>query len=346
MNSSWNSDSEPDVRPISVQAFTPILGTLLLSSQVNIGGPARYAIVELLNRMRKANEREERMSEAMADEAEEEEHPIGLFGRDGRKLFRDEILHQVVIGIGKLDAPDEYEGQEEVHEELNDPELEQHVPQTGLGESPSRINDTVNPYFPIIPSSQPDAAVAQASTSTYTPPPSTSFEPAAATATPSVTAGMAASLHVSFAQLPVAPSPMATYQVEDHTTVTPAWLSSASHLSPPVTSDPPIPRQSNPYHLDNTGQHDIYYTENAGDMDAEDNFEGEDDEQAAVGRLSSMSLMAAVTASGRWRSIFTASGCLFLYNTDRLVVQFPWKRKFKLPLLEKLNGSGGIWSTG
>jgi serine/threonine-protein phosphatase 4 regulatory subunit 1 len=42
--------------------------------------------------------------------------------------------------------------------------------------------------------------------------------------------------------------------------------------------------------------HETYHSEGTGDMDIE-NLEGEGDEQAAVGRLSSMSLMAAVTAS-------------------------------------------------
>jgi hypothetical protein len=69
-----------------------------------VGGPARYAVVEVLSRMRKADEWEDREQNLTDDQ---DGHPTGLFGRYERKMFQDEILQQVVIGIGKLDAGEE-----------------------------------------------------------------------------------------------------------------------------------------------------------------------------------------------------------------------------------------------
>ena len=51
-------DDDDQVTPesvtlISVQSFTPILGTLLLSTNPHVGVPARFAVVELLKRIRK-----------------------------------------------------------------------------------------------------------------------------------------------------------------------------------------------------------------------------------------------------------------------------------------------------
>lgn len=46
----------PPPTRISVQSFTPMLGTLLLSTNAHVGGPARFAVVELLKRVRRADE--------------------------------------------------------------------------------------------------------------------------------------------------------------------------------------------------------------------------------------------------------------------------------------------------
>src|SRR5882762_11136546 len=108
MSQGCGSQAQPsDVTPISVQAFTPILGTLLLSPNGMVDGPARYAVVEILNRMRKADELEERERDTSdrqtrgqqeEEDQDEDDYPSGLFGKTERKMFRDEILQQVVIG--------------------------------------------------------------------------------------------------------------------------------------------------------------------------------------------------------------------------------------------------------
>jgi serine/threonine-protein phosphatase 4 regulatory subunit 1 len=208
-----------------------------------VGGPARYAVVEVLSRMRKADEWEDRDRNLAEDQ---DSYPSGLFGRNERKMFQDEILQQVVIGMGKLDA-----GAEEQEEEEQ------------ANESTSRT-DVVNPYFPILPSN-PTASSSAQSTPT-----------AATLAAPPTAGGKADSspvLHVSFAQLPAAPSGQAVLWPDDA-------------LDSPTTKHNRASKTEIEYHVD------------ADEMDHGAGMEGDIDEQAAVGRLSSMSLMAAVTASG------------------------------------------------
>ncbi|KAI8998481.1 hypothetical protein BD414DRAFT_512104 [Trametes punicea] len=134
---SSHSDSGPTV--ISVQAFTPLLGTLLLSPNGLVGGSARYAVVELLRRLRRADQREdeERASQSgssddmsmdsqegrrMAsptptqsteDQDGDEHSDVGLFQRNERRLFEQELVYQVVIGMGRLDMDDSRLDQQE-----------------------------------------------------------------------------------------------------------------------------------------------------------------------------------------------------------------------------------------
>ena len=137
---------------ISVQAFTPILGTLLLSSNALVGGAARYAVVDLLSRMKKADDRERGASRQQprrspgemihpweisknnreVDDDDEAPLPTGMFGQHERAMFTQEILQQVVIGMGRLDV--DYEPEQEPVEQ------------------PSIQIDRSNPYFPPTPS--------------------------------------------------------------------------------------------------------------------------------------------------------------------------------------------------
>ncbi|KAJ7751950.1 hypothetical protein B0H16DRAFT_1723742 [Mycena metata] len=100
---------------ISVQAFTPILGTLLLSPNSKVGGAARYVVVNILSRIRKLGERESgtAVSSPSTDGSQSDEEdtvddiPVGLFGREERLMFEQELLQQVVIGMGRLDVDTE-----------------------------------------------------------------------------------------------------------------------------------------------------------------------------------------------------------------------------------------------
>ena len=168
------SNAEPT--QISVQAFTPILGTLLLSSNGLVGGPARYAVVELLSRVRRADKRAARVEERERaivpavssdsrvpnrekdrggtsspkspeqenDDEEDGYSPIGLFGSEERRLFEREMVHQVVIGMGRLDLPEETSLEEEA--------MEEHIPDTTAMPTPhaSTLNRQhgSDSYFP------------------------------------------------------------------------------------------------------------------------------------------------------------------------------------------------------
>ena len=122
---------------ISIQSFMPILGPLLLSTNNLVGGPARLAVVELLNRARRADARDQRESDRweggasqagtggseqqhtvggagaptatpeLYEEGEESYSPTGLLGSAERRLFARDMVQQVVIGMGRLDLLDE-----------------------------------------------------------------------------------------------------------------------------------------------------------------------------------------------------------------------------------------------
>ncbi|KAI1794528.1 ARM repeat-containing protein [Ganoderma leucocontextum] len=108
---------------VPVQAFTPILGTLLLSPNGLVGGSARYAVVELLRRLRRADERDAGENVEATElhaplrpgglataesPCPDTEGPleVGLFGWNERRLFERELVYQVVIGMGRLDLDD------------------------------------------------------------------------------------------------------------------------------------------------------------------------------------------------------------------------------------------------
>ncbi|KAF8522216.1 ARM repeat-containing protein [Hysterangium stoloniferum] len=87
---SLEAQGNPPLLP--VQSFTPILGSLLIDHNSLIGGPARFAVVEILNRLHAAN-----------DTGEDDQ----LFGIRERQILEQEIIHQVIIGMGRLDISDE-----------------------------------------------------------------------------------------------------------------------------------------------------------------------------------------------------------------------------------------------
>ncbi|KAF9564431.1 ARM repeat-containing protein [Agrocybe pediades] len=236
---------------ISVQAFTPILGTLLLSSNPLVGGAARLAIVDLLSRMKKADDREHgayhrhlqhspgdilhpweiTMTSGEDDEDDEDPLPIGLFGTEERAMFTAEILQQVVIGMGRLD--DEL-SQEQATTPTGSP---MQVLAQGQQYPQEPSND--NPYFPPLPSN------------------ATSMQ------------------HRTM--LSPGQGPERSQSADRHT------FSPGAEFPP--NSANPVQTSVSDDHMDVDNAMELYPEEG-------------DDEQAAVGRLSSMSLMAAVTASG------------------------------------------------
>lgn len=245
---------------ISVQAFTPILGTLLLSSNGSVSGPARCTVVDLLGRIRKADDAHEPGSA----NTEPLDHGYGLFGRAQRQMLEEELIHQLVIGIGRLDASAEDEDAAEIYYDA--------TARTPAGEFPggrhcassSSEDDqaSVNPYFPH-PASYESSTPHVATTtngflSSSLPVPLFQLTPEASCGDPPPVADVAFRCEVTCAG-----------KLHPH---------AEAHLSIGLL------------------QPDQRSARKGGGEPDEDLDSGE---QAAVGRLSSMSLIAAVAAGGR-----------------------------------------------
>ncbi|KAJ7156081.1 armadillo-type protein [Mycena crocata] len=312
---------------ISVQAFTPILGTLLLSPNSKVGGAARYVVVNILSRMRKIDKRESgaspttTVSASDSDSEEEEESakdiPVGLFGRQERLMFEHELLQQVVIGMGRLDVDTEddvdlFEGH--VSQEHADTwsrhsgeaavqvaEMEEQVSSEQVVSSPldpEKPEDVLptsanlNPYFPVLPpysvpspgsgssnSSTPSSVADTSSSSSSSPSPSL----AGPNAPPSPHS------NISRSSTPADSSPR--LEIGQLSLGDVSSRNTSAQESSPIASSPTSPRQA-------------FFHPSAPSSDAgtdEHGTDGTDDgegDQASVGRLSSMSLMAAVTANG------------------------------------------------
>ncbi|KAJ3850955.1 armadillo-type protein [Lentinula lateritia] len=246
---------------ISVQAFTPILGTLLLSPNVLVGGATRYAVVALLGRIKRVNAMESKLGSdspkihvqiprlnevansqnlsvgSLAEIDDDEEIDIGFFGKEERSLFQKEILFQVVVGMGRLDSdePDsEFIGERDQHG----------IAISKVDAKP--ISQTNNPYFPPLPSS----GFTQIKVTSSGSPMSTSSS-GSSNSTPSSTTDTSASGSESS-------------------------FSPHSNISPRTSLSSPSPNSSSSSTARASREYD----------------------QATIGRLSSMSLVAAVAASG------------------------------------------------
>lgn len=245
--------SDDQVTLISVQAFTPILATLLLSSNGVVSGSARVAIVELLSRIHRADD----LGDQHVDDLS-----YGLFGAHERILFEEEVIQQLVIGMGRLEPGEDETDPDEV---WYTPAVE--IPQPN---NPSPSNSSVNPYFPI----------------TQTPSSSTTRTPVTASISPPVANLPSPPVGVP-PPFPVAEvigidtSPMDVLSLQQGDT---------DQNSPMQTSEGPWERVSMPA------------TTYAGSANSDPGLDGQEDmdpgEQAAIGRLSSMSLIAAVVAGG------------------------------------------------
>ncbi|KAF5381042.1 hypothetical protein D9615_003870 [Tricholomella constricta] len=341
------SSSLPD---ISVQAFTPILGTLLLSANPLVGGAARNAIVDLLSRLKKADDMDAGIVvESVEDDDHQVEWSLGSFNKEEREMVRNEILQQVVIGMGRLDV--EIEDAQVMTDETDDGQWNESnaegdievvaAGEQGNGEegvsSPralerarmeaAKATDTefVNSYFPVVPTpfhvSSPASSAASTPSSTNTSSSSSSSSPSAhppgtlsrreaSSPSPlsvSTTSGSNSTLSANVRDETKRQGQATAGNHSQQRSLEPPGLratsaASSMPLSPteeswsgPDASLPVLNRRQTD--LAELGYHTAYDIR----QDFPDNLgseEAEEDEQAAVGRLSSMSLMAAVTASG------------------------------------------------
>ncbi|KAH6918687.1 HEAT repeat family protein [Coprinopsis sp. MPI-PUGE-AT-0042] len=260
---------------ISVQVFTPILATLLLSSNPLIVGSARFAVVDLLTRMSRADDRESGVSSTTispstdVDDDDDEEsdtaYAVGLFKHDEREMFRQEILHSVVIGMGKLGDAEDAMG-----------------PEQNWTESPMRQ----------VQSLESSNAQGPPATSTRSHSPSVSTRPQS----PAVNPYFPSTTHTStgegssrpFSERSASPASASPPLVPPFTRG--AHSQTQTTLSPGFPS--PGPRTPESDQRTSLAAFDVdQHHRNAEQSDETD------DEQAAIGQLSSMSLMAAVTAT-------------------------------------------------
>ncbi|KAG6878686.1 hypothetical protein C0993_011501 [Termitomyces sp. T159_Od127] len=273
---------------VSVQAFTPILGTLLLSPNPLVGGATRHVVVDLLLRLKDADDSEASTDNPQAQPAH------SFFHRPQREMFRTELLQQVVIGMGRLDL--DVEDQTPM-QDVNDGrqsrrgsvshDLEQQDRDHGAIASPREVDarsrsDFVNPYFPALP----------LQFSVSLPSPSTLSDPFTSSSSLHSQNITETRNRLSPRLSPSPPDPTSNLR---HSPLRSA--SSSRPLSPPPEkisvsqglANALGPRPTN--HTDHTVYDIPQIIKNSDELQDED-------EQAAVGRLSSMSLMAAVTASG------------------------------------------------
>ncbi|KAH7923518.1 hypothetical protein BV22DRAFT_1068634 [Leucogyrophana mollusca] len=267
-----------EITLISVQAFTPILGTLLLSPNGMVSGPTRLAVVEILGKMRMADDLLEQPHkterESHRDTESTTDLQCGLFGQQERRLFEEEIIYQLVIGMGRLDSGAESDDTNEVWYDAGTPSemvVDRHVATNVMDAEPPR-EAVVNPYFPELTSFA--APPVSESPLTSVPSPSTLPSPP-----------------------PGVPPPQRGNQFQ------PVDTSPVTTISRHMEADGSSPTQSG-------------LSPGGGDTPpAGEEYEVDPSEQAAVGRLSSMSLIAAVAAGG---SLRTETKVAFVKEVERV----------------------------
>lgn len=351
---------DPDVLPICVQAFTPILGTLLLSVNGNVGSNARSAIVGILRRIRRLDDIESGVDHIQAvDKGGETNIPAdpwidgfddldltpGLFQRKQRRLFEDELLRQVVIGMARLDMQEEEPQQAQgtpYYDALQPPTP--YFDQTPYYDAPQSPEVLISPpsardsYFPAVlagsyemsdsvsaqledatprltptqqtlacnsPQSGSDDSTPELSPSGLTP----SIKPTARGNSTAYLDSSSDSEHTPPAPgRPDMDSTMSGVAVYEEDNWSPQqdqnWMPPRAFEESPQSPVAVYPWMSDSAifgELTPENKHeDTLSCPAPGVTSLGDNHEGaEEEEQAAMGRLSSMSLMAAVTASGK-----------------------------------------------
>ena len=354
-----SDETDPDVLPICVQAFTPILGTLLLSVNGNVGSNARSAIVGILRRVKRLDDIEDDVDRTQAIDKgggqnshadpwiegfDDLDLTPGLFQRKERRLFEDELLRQVVIGMARLDMQEEpqppqgtpyfdalqpptpYFDQTPYYDALQSPEVlispasarDSYFPAvvTGSDEMPDSANTQIEDATPRLTPTQPhpawnspqstsDDSTPELSPSGITP----SIKPVADGN--STTYPDSSSDSDKTPPIPERPdmdsimSGVTVYEGDDwNSRHDQNWMPPQAFEESPQSPIAVYPWMSesaifgDPASENKHG--DTLSCPAAGVTSSGDSHEGmEDEEQAAMGRLSSMSLMAAVTASGK-----------------------------------------------
>lgn len=107
--------NEEGVPYLASNAFTPLIGSLVLSANPRVGDSARLAVVDLLNRLQNPSSQSE-------DRRYSPLPPVAYFGDVEKNIIINEIMNGVVLGMARLDM--EYQEAEENHS-FQDPSQEQ-----------------------------------------------------------------------------------------------------------------------------------------------------------------------------------------------------------------------------
>lgn len=357
------------ITKISAQAFTPILGTFLLSPSGKVGGAARYAVVDILCKIRKVDKREVRTrnsdgsphpshspdgSGTESDSDEETDLAVGLFGPEERAMLKHELLHQVVIGIGRLDVdglPDEADTRvshgnssiDSASQQARGPAIEvvspdeqgdeERVSTPDMAGTPEREEasgkqatiENINPYFPVLPTPYFDPSPTSSNAST----PSTDTTGSSRTSSsPSNTPPILETtpseetpevFYTPSFEVPSTPEASASRRHQDVSLGSYSSMSSeATQTSGPsrdissndwapsprsvstVSQAPRSPSALAPSPPPSTSGRSVF---SVGDSDSQGNssvIDEDEDSQASLGRHASMSLIAAVTARGKY----------------------------------------------
>ncbi|PVG03265.1 ARM repeat-containing protein [Serendipita vermifera] len=121
------SDIE-DVTYLPSNAFTPLIGSLLLSANPRVGDGARLAIVDLLNRLQDINNTPDDPRYGTAS-------PVARFEAAEKEIIMNEIMNGVVLGMGRLDSEFQ-EGDQSMSQATTDEHMAQQALQRSGAPSP------------------------------------------------------------------------------------------------------------------------------------------------------------------------------------------------------------------
>ncbi|KAG8686722.1 hypothetical protein FRC09_013953, partial [Ceratobasidium sp. 395] len=190
---------EPDVDPplISVQSFSAVLASLLLSNIPSVSATARGTVVELLGRARwivshpdQTGVQYTQYCEAMRPVGGWE---VGLLGPEQARMIQLEIIYSVVIDLGRLDLNAEEEMAAEVEGEYEAPyDVERNVSQEDLTTFEDPTATTTAPLT-LSASDFPKSGITSLSDSALTPTPTNdkSYVDAMTTSVPTPRSGSA-----------------------------------------------------------------------------------------------------------------------------------------------------------
>ena len=262
---------------LAVHTFTPILGSLLIDHNAMVAGPTRFAVVDILNRLH------------AAEESGQDRPP---FAAQERKMLEQEIVHQVIIGMGRLDAAEEPSPYSSPAPAAKPPQASHSPPAVSLS-SPIESYLSSSPQPPQPTSSPPLETASRFPLQKVSPvtPPILALSPDNHPLTPDSPLGP---------HLPPSQEPHSSLRNTDE--VSPSWIPQSPHPTSEATFDDAVQDQCSP-------------PQDEGWLTAEGHSiqNGQDDanEQAAIGRLSSMSLIATVTANGTCKALHARHSLTF-----------------------------------